>query len=214
MEAQTSDSELVELRVPSEEQLIQISEDEQYFYAETKKELSLWDRFMIWIRSILGDWVQSKYVKIFLKITAGITFALVLFLFLNQISKGELKNALSKRQDRSVIPLTFSAINEQTEHLDELLSDAIKKKNYTLAVRFLYQKSIQILIKNELISWKADKTNHDLLTELGNHPASNAFNRLTYYYEYVDYGDFKIDESRFHKIEADFLQFKNTVGEA
>ena len=212
--AQSIDSSSIELRVPSDERLTEINGDKQYFYAETKKELSFWDRFIIWLRSVLGEWIQNKYVEIFLKITAGIAFALVLFLFINQISKGELKNALTRRNDRSILNLSIKTSDNNRTDFDLLLNDALQNKDYTLAVRFLYQKSIQLLQSKELITLKADKTNHDLLSELSNHPAANSFNRLTYFYEYVDYGDFKIDELRFRKIESVFNQFKKEVAEA
>lgn len=204
-------STTLEVRTPSPERLLAISLDESYHYQEAEAELGLWQRIVMWLKDKIGDWITSEYVSLFLKITAGIAFALVLFLFLNQLSKGELKSALMRRKDRTILNFGSSIVLEPDSKLDELIAQALEKKNYGLAVRYLYQKSISLLKEAELIHWKADKTNHDFLYELGNHPSASYFDRLTYFYEYVDYGDFAIDEVRFSAIEKVFENFKNTL---
>lgn len=209
-ETLTSDS-TSSLRAPSNERLLEISQNPDYNYRETQAELSLWDRFMMWLRNLLGEWLQEKYVEWFLKITAGIAFISVLYLLINQISKGELRSALAKRRDRTLLDLNLKAVTETDSKLDELLQKALEKKNYSLAVRYLYQKSIVLLKEQGLINWKADKTNHDFLFELGNHPVAIPFDRLTYFHEYVDYGDFKIDERRYHTIQKVFEEFKKLI---
>ena len=199
------------LRAPSEERLLEISQNPDYNYRETQAELGLWDRFMMWLRNLVGEWLQEEYVEWFLKITAGIAFISVLYLLINQISKGELRSALAKRRDRTLLDLNLKAVTETDSKLDELLLKALEKKNYSLAVRYLYQKSIVLLKEQGLINWKADKTNHDFLFELGNHPVAIPFDRLTYFHEYVDYGDFKIDERRYQTIQKVFEEFKSLV---
>ena len=82
-----------------------------------------------------------------------------------------------------------------------------------MAVRYLYQKSLISLRNKELIQWKQDKTNHEYLYELGEHPAALPFDRLTYFYEYVDYGDFPIDEHRFAKIQKVYNEFITKIGD-
>ncbi len=200
-----------ELRIPNGERLAEISQNSDYNYRETQAELGLWDRFMMWLQNLVGEWLREEYVELFLKITAGIAFIAVLYLLINQISKGELRNALRKRRDRTLLDLNFKTVPETDSKLDELLQKALEKRNYTLAVRFLYQKSILLLKEQGLINWKVDKTNHDFLYELGNHPVAIPFDRLTYFHEYVDYGDFKIDEHRYRTINKVFEEFKKLV---
>lgn len=206
-----SDSTAIELRKPTAEDFANLSNDLNYQYNETRAKLSPWNRFIIWLQNLIGEWLKESYVEWFLKITASIAFLLVLYLFINQLSKGELKSAMTRRKDRTLLDLNFRTVTDPNSGLDDLLSKSIAKKNYGLAVRYLYQKSIWLLREKELINWKADKTNHDFLFELGDHPASSSFDRLTYFYEYIDYGDFNIDEKRFKTIQKVFINFKEAL---
>lgn len=200
------------VRMPDESRLQEISEDSQYNYQEVKQEMSLWDRFIRWLQGLLGKWITSDGVLLFLKITAGLAFALVLVLFINQMRMGELKSALTRRGDRNVLNLRSTVITESSEKLDELIAEAINNREYSLAVPYMYQKALHILKDLHLIDWRIDKTNHDYLYELKDHPSADYFSRLTYFYEYVDYGDFEIDEVRFKTIEKVYKHFRSTTG--
>ncbi len=90
-----------------------------------------------------------------------------------------------------------------------MLQAALAGSRYRDAVRILYLKALQQLNENELINWKPDKTNHDYMRELGSHPAGNYFNKLTTYYEYVEYGDFNIEQAGYETVESVYQQFKN-----
>ena len=200
-----------ELRIPTDERLIELSQNSRYSYKEEQKGLSIWDRFILWLKEKLGDWLKKEYVEWFFKISAALTFISVLYLLINQISKGELKNALARRANRTALNLNTSVADISGHNFEERLQQAILKKDFSLAVRYVYQFSVQLLKEAELIQWKPNKTNHDFLHEIRHHPVAEAFDRLTYFYEYVDYGDFKIDEPRFTIIQNVFQQFKNTL---
>ncbi len=199
------------IRMPSPERLAEISNNEGYFYNEVKTEMSLWDRFVLWLRNLLGEWITSDFMSLFLKISASVAFVLILILLINQIMKGELKNAIKSKGNRTVLNLNPTLENIDDIKYEELIQQALQKRNYALAVRYLYQKCLVILKEQELIEWKSDKTNYDYLFELGNHPSASHFDRLTYFYEYVDYGDFKINEQQFNTIHNVYQQFKNQI---
>ena len=213
--AQETDSLAVnqasKIRMPSPERLTEISNDERYFYNEVKTEMSLWDRFMLWFRNLLDKWISSDFMSLFLKISASIAFVLILVLLINQIMKGELKNAVKSKGNRAILNLNATPENIDDIKYEELIQEALLKRNYALAVRYLYQKCLVILKEQELIEWKSDKTNYDYLFELGSHPSASHFDRLTYFYEYVDYGDFKINEQQFNTIHHVYQQFKDQI---
>ena len=213
--AQTSDSagyiDTQDVRIPSEERLTEVSKNPAYFYNEVIEQPGLWDRFLMWAQRTLQRWLDTPFMSTLIKAISILAFILVLFLLINQISKGELRNAMSRRKNRTLLNLKKESKITSDDQLDKLLKESIDKKKYGLAVRYLYQKSLFLLRNGELIKWKADKTNHEYLYELGDHPASGYFDRLTYFYEYVDYGDFKIDENRFKVINKVFNDFKNSL---
>lgn len=200
-----------EVRIPTDERLTEISENPDYFYDEVVQEPTLWNRFIMWLNQLLNDWVSTDFMSTLIKVVSAIAFVLVLLLLINQITQGELKNALLRRKNRTILDLRKEGKIVADHQLDKHIQDAINQKKYGVAVRYLYQKSLYMLREGELINWKADKTNHEYLYELGDHPASIPFDRLTYFYEYVDYGDFEVDEPRFRIIEKVFDEFKQKV---
>ncbi len=215
--AQTADTDTAsvpggsEIRMPSQERLLEISQDDRYHYNDLRDELSLWERFILWLRRHVAEWITSDGMIMFFRITGSVLFILVLVLLINQIMKGELGVAFKNRGDRPVLNLKTGKDGISVAKLSELLEVAIRKKDYHQAVRYLYQLSLHSLREKGLIQWKSDKTNYDYLHELTGHPAEPEFDRLTYFYEYVDYGDFPIDERQFATIRNVFQEFRDKL---
>lgn len=199
------------IRMPSQQRLLQISQNERYHYNELKEELTLWERFILWLRTHIADWITSDGMALFFRITGSLLFILVLVLLINQIMKGELGVTFRKRGDRPVLNLKPGNNGISTARLNELFEEASRKKDYHQAVRYLYQFSLHTLREKGLIQWKSDKTNYDYLSELAGHPAEPEFDRLTYFYEYIDYGDFQIDEPQFAAIHNIFRKFRDKL---
>ncbi|HMQ43133.1 MAG TPA: DUF4129 domain-containing protein, partial [Mariniflexile sp.] len=95
------------------------------------------------------------------------------------------------------------------EHLtqvnfDTLISDALNNKNYRLATRYLYLKSLKLLTNKNIIEWHYDKTNSDYINEIKDENTKLVFKRISYIYDYVWYGEFPIDEAGFNKNTVHF----------
>ena len=201
----------IEVRLPSESSLQEISEMEKYRYNQPKKEMSLWDRIILRIQNYLLKIFEITWVEYFIKGSALLIFIIVLIALINQMLKDEIKSAITRRKGRTLLNLSVDDADASGKNFDELIDKAIAKRDYALAVRLLYQKSLLLLKNHELIIYKQDKTNYDYLHELANHPSASYFDRLTYFHEYIDYGQFDIDELRFKKIRSVFLQFEESL---
>lgn len=94
---------------------------------------------------------------------------------------------------------------------EKLIATAVAEKNYRLAVRYLYLKSLQKLAQSGAIVFATDKTNYQYLREISSKPYKQNFAALTLNYEYVWYGEFAIDELIYLKLKTDFQQFYNQV---
>ena len=88
--------------------------------------------------------------------------------------------------------------------LSKLIQEAISKGNYKLAVRYYYLLLLKNLSEKELISWQQEKTNEDYIKELSNNKLNTDFEKLTYLYDYVWYGEFIIDKEKFLQAEVNF----------
>jgi cell division protein FtsL len=101
-------------------------------------------------------------------------------------------------------------LNEPSEY-DIHISTAETNKDFNLAVRYLYLKTIAILSERELIQFSADKTNREYLSEMESGLLAKDFGLLTHDYEYIWYGKFVIDLHHYDLVKDQFIQFIKKV---
>lgn len=151
----------------------------------------------------LQNFFSNKILKIILW-TAGIAF-LLFILYRLFLADGLLKKTLAKSKPEEL------TIQEQgtdgNTNFDLLIAKALQNKNYRLAIRYNYLKSLNLLSKNELIQIAAEKTNYQYVREIRNYDYQNQFSGLTLHYEYIWYGEFDIDENLYKRIEDGFIKF-------
>lgn len=192
-------------------------------YAEVKTGTTWWDRFwawvwrqwvnfMQWLRKLVGGGKGSgqntapamRYVIIGI---AAIVLVIGIFkligISLRKIKKGK-KNTVE-------VPYSESLENIHEINFDQTIENAIAAKNYRLAVRLLYLRSLKQLSDRNLINWKLDKTNSAYLNELVDAEQKRRFSVLTRQFEYVWYGDFPLDGQSFQDINIVFQEFKKQI---
>lgn len=89
------------------------------------------------------------------------------------------------------------------------IQQALEKENYRLSVRFYYLWIIQQLSDNGSITFSKDKTNQAYIRELTKNTRispeiTTNFKTCTRIYEYVWFGNFEVDKTRFEEIEPQF----------
>ena len=94
-----------------------------------------------------------------------------------------------------------------------LITKALKEKDYRLAIRYHYLYILQQFEVKGLINWELQKTNHDYEKELLNKQLKQHFKDITYLYDFVWYGDFKIEKKDFEKAEVQFKNIERIVDE-
>ncbi|MFT6204856.1 MAG: hypothetical protein ACI9V1_001029 [Spirosomataceae bacterium] len=121
------------------------------------------------------------------------------------------------------IRLNKSAVNEvidddieieSAEKLSQIdfkksIQQTLEKENYRLAIRFYYLWLVQQLSDDGLIIFTKDKTNQTYVRELTKNQrvsdeVGTSFKTCTRLYEYVWFGNFAVDKSRFEEIEPQF----------
>ncbi len=91
--------------------------------------------------------------------------------------------------------------------IDRLLHEAIQSKNFRLALRYSYLKTIKELSIRNWINWKQDKTNREYLVEMGSRNEFITFRNVTFLYEQVWYGEKNIGEEEFIALSPAFRSF-------
>jgi hypothetical protein len=107
--------------------------------------------------------------------------------------------------------------NKEPESLSEyskynvLIHEAELKNDFSLSVRYLYLQSLRRLADNELIVFSTDKTNNLYVRELEGRSYQQEFAFLTRNYEYIWYGKFAIDITRYQKLKTEFIVFNKKI---
>lgn len=197
------DSTTLKIRTFNREALQKYKGKKDFTYNQTAPQsTSLWDRFWIWfwgvVRSIFSGGFRGSIVKYIL---TGIVIALVVFITIKLI--GLDYNIFARKSKQVHVPFEENLENIHEINFDEQIEKAISSSNYRLAVRLLYLKTLKLLSDQQLIEWKADKTNQAYVAELNN----NDFTILTTQFEYIWYGEFFIDKLSFENINESFQVF-------
>lgn len=211
-----TDSSKLTVRPFNNDALQQYLNDKDFQYDEggTGK-ISLWTRFWHWFWSFLGrifstssgKWTFFTYVE-YLLLIAAIAFIVYIILKIAGIDVVR----LFKRQSKQIaIPYTESLENIHEISFDDEIEKAIISRNYKLAVRLLYLRSLKQLSDARLIHWQIEKTNTAYLNELTDTEQRQFFTMLTHQFEYVWYGNFFIDGVSFQNINTLFQDFKRLL---
>lgn len=179
--------------------------DAEYVYKQGAKYeenllSKLFTRFLNWLSEATGItfgyrlFQLIKYLLIFSAVYLMIRF------FTNSTHGGLVKKSEKNFEDIDtvLVDADMSALD-----LSKLVEQAEQQGDYRLAVRFSYLKLLRNLDDNELIHWKAEKTNSDFIAELNSTTYGESFKDITRLYEYAWYGEFELSE------EAEYLESKH-----
>lgn len=170
-------------------------------------EETIWDKFWDWfwqnINEVLHGRVKGKVAQLFF-ILLGITA--IVFLVL-KITGMDVMQIFTGKNSTVEIPYSESSENIHEIGFEEEIEKAVSGKNFRLAVRLLYLNLLKKLSDSGAIDWKPGKTNLAYLFEIQNQEQRQKFGLLTRQFEFVWYGDFKVDEADFRQINHSFQQF-------
>lgn len=106
-------------------------------------------------------------------------------------------------------PITFENVEEYLHEsdLERFLRQAKEAKNYPAAVRIYFLMILKSLSESGKIEWSKEKTNRFYLREMRLQPQSGEFREVVRVYERVWYGDARLSETDFFKIEEQMRRF-------
>ena len=200
----------VQLRYPSKEQLEKYKSDNDYQYDEdTKSPENPLAKFWYWLMQKINAFFTSKAYKSFWQyvILAGIAIMAIWYLL-----KSDYLGGLFGRKSQKN-GLDYEVMTENIHEIDfeQSIEEAISQKNYRLATRLFYLKSLKHLSDQNKIDWKPTKTNRSYLYEILDNQLKSNFENITRQFEYVWYGDFNITEQQFLELKTDFQDFNSKM---
>ncbi|MFN1834424.1 DUF4129 domain-containing protein [Balneola sp. MJW-20] len=170
---------------------------------------SFWQRFRRWFLTTIYEFLQTPWINTILKVFFYLIFGVILIALIIQLLGGDIQGAFTSNNAHKKMNLNIGIEDIRNTDLQKEYDKAVKERDFALAVRFLYLMSIQELDERGLLTWKKDKTNHEYLQELSGSENYQSFSRLTYYYDYIEYGEFPVNEESFSRVRSLYEQISN-----
>lgn len=154
-------------------------------------------------------YIPKEWALIIKWLIFGLLLAALLFLVLRVLGI----NPFNRKIDKNRIHISLEELedNLDTAAIDPHLYEAIKNRNYKLAIRLYYLMIIQKLALKEKIIWKKYKTNRHYLNELKSKEDFSIFKQLTLVYEKCWFGEGNITEEDYNVLNKDFVNFLQNI---
>ncbi len=207
---ETWDIASVDYRPASKEKMETYKQMKVYNYERYEKPETIWDKILRWISAKLRDTNLNQNLILY----GLIGFAVLVFLFIMLKLLGvEITGLFVFGHKSKAAQILFKQKHDDiySDNMEQMLAQAVKIKAYREAVRLLYLLSLRQLDALELIHWRPWKTNRDYYYELLVAEHKQLFSTLQLSYEYIWYGQFKVEEERFNKVQAQFKLFENAI---
>lgn len=165
------------------------------------------------VASIFNVEISATTYKIIEIIIYILLFFLAGYILIRVLTGREVSSFLSKK-NRGPATLQFEEEHIENLDLEKEIKNALEQKNYRLAIRFMYLKSLKTLSLQNLIEWNFEKTNSDYYREIENPGIKENFQKISYWYDHIWYGEFTLDEKDFQNAQKDFDQLNKTINYA
>tara|TARA_R110002049_G_scaffold150790_2_gene314014 strand:- start:13990 stop:14727 length:738 start_codon:yes stop_codon:yes gene_type:complete len=216
------DNTPISIQKITQEDLQTYKEDAKYNYTLEKSEITWWEDFKNWLYSywlrffqwLLGAEKGAGFLTALLRVLPYVLLGILIFILIKFFLKANMQNIAFSKKNQSTVVLSEEEQIIKNEDIQQLIKNAIKDKNYRLAIRYYYLFILKTLSEEELIDWQLQKTNDDYEQELKTSPLAAPFHTITRLYDYVWYGGFTIDELKYKKAAAEFVKFQNTISKS
>lgn len=205
-----TDTTLIKTRQFSSKKMRELTKDPELQYGRTDAPgRSFWSLFWGWLwnklfRNVFSS-PESGSFFYYLFVVLGVIFLIYLLLKVTGI---DVVQVLQGQSRLITLPYTESLENIHEIDFETEMEEAIRVRNFRLAVRLLYLSCLKNLNDQNIISWQIEKTNNAYINEIPDGSRKQSFRLLTKQFEYVWYGDFPIDLDSFENIQSLFQQFK------
>jgi len=195
----------VDLRLPSENILDRYKNNRTFDYSPAPESAeSIWDKLINWINRNLFRMRSSQTFSTLLDyFLYGLMIAALIIVILS-LFKSEIRGFFYGGNKEQKIKFAEYEEDIHKINFDELIAKAVNKKEYKIAVRYLFLKSLKLLSDKNIINLNINKTNHDYLSEIKKIKLAEQFSKAALGFELAWYGNFPIREEQFKYSEDVF----------
>ena len=162
------------------------------------------------LERIFGVHIDPELYGVFEKIIYFTLIGIALY-FIVRLLAGKQATSFFSKKSKEIATLQYEEENIEKIDLDKLIQQALSEKNYRLAIRYMYLKTLKELSKNQLIEWNFEKTNSDYYHEIKIPTVKENFKKVSYLYEYIWYGEFPIEQPEFTNAKQVFDHLTHNI---
>ncbi|MFN3393169.1 MAG: DUF4129 domain-containing protein, partial [Candidatus Thermochlorobacter sp.] len=186
LRAQAYHADSVQLRTFDAVALATLRMRDEFIYNRTPPAPSIWKRLEQQLSIYTTVFISHIPEQVFYVLSIAIMIFLVLTLM-----KADLRGLFYGAKTLDTIAFQAEDLLS-TDELSQRIEDAISKREYRHAVRYLFLRVLKELAAHDLIVWRIDKTNRDYVHELRRPDLKVLLADLARLFEYVWYGNFEL----------------------
>jgi hypothetical protein len=195
----------IEVRIPPDVILEKYRSDSSFDYENKLENKEDWiTKITSWINEQLRGLRYSDTYSTALDVLYYILILFALIIIVWGLLKGDKGFLFFGKSVENEINLTEQKEDINQINFDQLILRAIENKNYKLAIRYLFLKSLKLLSDNDIIEYKKEKTNYQYLAEIKDMQLASTFRETAHRFDWIWYGDFPIDEKLMDNSQQEF----------
>jgi len=202
----------VDLRIPSEDKIKKYKDDKHFNYEDSRqREYPEWLlKIFDWFGDKMGWTLNKVFSREFSLFIFSTLFVILIIAIIMRVQDVSLRNIFGRRKlETDELDIYAEDVNKMD--FETLISDSIKARNYRMAVRFLYLKTLKAMSDNHLIDWSPNKTNYSYLNEIKSVTVRNKFIESTRIFDFVWYGEFVLDDKSFDEAHNFFKELNRSI---
>ena len=178
---------------------------EKNFLEEASDWLSAkWNKLMEWI---FGDKQGNEILNFIINYFPYLLLAIGIFIIVRLLYKYDVFKKRAARQNPPDIRLADDEEIVKSSNISTLIDKSKQESDYRMAIRYLFLNMLRQADQQELIRFTKNKTNDDYIVEIKDKTLARGFENLTYYYDFIWYGQYPVDETFFAQLEEKFDGF-------
>lgn len=191
-------SSTINVKNVADESIKKYTNDKEFLYDRIPPPAeSPWEAFKRWLNKLFTKYFSDKLPPVFWDILIWTIVAASIILILYRLFRHEIKSVFKGKPASNQVAFIHKDENIHEMDFNQLITNAITKKDYKNAIRLSYLRLLKNLTDEDLITWKADKTNLDYIAELKLSKLQTPFKKTTVVFEHVWYGEFTINQNHF-----------------
>lgn len=179
-------------------------------YGQGRPALSLWEQIKLFFNHLLGQLLDSLSGVGGLQLLVEVLSILALIYVILRLFHIDALGFFRSTRKGPLLPLAPTEDIRQMD-FESLIAAALQNADYRQATRLRFLHALRLLSDNHQVTWHPGKTNYEYALELRSKGVGPLFSRLSRYFEYAWYGNFRIESQDYQQVDQVFNDLRKAM---